>query len=143
MTNKIAPYDGPMPEGWNGGESVTKHWRGVFVHLYRVHRPCKTCGITITLDVTKAALQGFKQNAGLLLRNCPECRKIRKEGGTGSRGGHSRPTVDESEAMAQRTMKEELDGCYATIKDLRDRLAKYELPLAIAKSVLPNRLPWE
>lgn len=133
-----AMYDGELPDGWQGGTPVTKKWNGDFVHLYRVTRPCKTCAAEIAIDVTKKALQGFKKNAGLLLRNCPKCREARKAGGPGSRGGTSRPvavdagtpivaektaiiTPEELESLrtANITMKEELTGLYAQLKELR------------------------
>jgi len=85
-----------------------------------VTRPCATCQAEISIDVTKQAIQGFKKNAGLLLRNCPKCRAERKAGGVGSRGGKSRPvagdppaSTDELETLraANATMKEELEGC--------------------------------
>lgn len=133
-------FDGELPEGWQGGEPVTKFWNGNYIHLYRVVRPCATCGAEISLDVTKHALDGSKKNAGLLLRNCPKCRAERKAGGPGSRGGTSRPTAGEPvqstiaadmsqissaelEALrtANTTMKEELDGLYMQLKELRDQ----------------------
>ena len=87
-------FDGVLPDGWTGGTPVTKRWRGDFLHLYRVTRPCATCGAQINLDVSRKALQGFAKNAGLLLRNCPGCREQRRAGGPGSRGGTSRPTAE-------------------------------------------------
>ena len=42
-------YDKPLPEGWSGGNPVTKYWGGNYVHLYRVTRPCATCGAEISL----------------------------------------------------------------------------------------------
>lgn len=146
-----------LPEGWTGGEPVTKRWRGDFIHLYRVRRPCKTCAGEISIDVTKRALQGFSKNAGLLLRNCPTCREARKAGGPGSRGGTSRPTVDaipfatiappgaelERLGMMISTMREELDGLYVQNRDLRERLAKYELPAAMAEVARETKMPWD
>ncbi len=142
-------YEGELPEGWQGGEPVTKYWNGNFIHLYRVTRACATCQAEISLDVTKHALDGSKKNAGLLLRNCPKCRAERKAGGPGSRGGNSRPTAGAAPAAqptgavpadktlidtaeleklrtANATMKEELDGLYMQNKELRQRLASYE-----------------
>jgi len=127
-----AAYDGELPEGWQGGVPVTKYWNGDYIHLYRVSRTCASCQAEISLDVTKKALEGKAKNTGLLLRNCPECRKARKAGGVGSRGGKSRPVAvagaeaaaapvaDGAELDALRTanatMKEELEGLYAVIK---------------------------
>ena len=173
MTNAIEPYLGPLPEGWSGGQPVTKFWRNNFMHLYRVRRSCVSCGAEITLDVSKAALEGTAQNAGLKLKNCPACRHKRRHGGTGSRGGTSRPTIDselmpprdevvprkpapvvpvvvvegaeENAAlrMANQTMKEEIEGLYGQLRELRDRLAQYELPAAMEAVQQAGRLPWQ
>ena len=111
--------------------------------------------------MTKHALDGSKKNAGLLLRNCPKCRAERKAGGPGSRGGNSRPTAGTAPAVqsassiefaeletlrtANATMKEELDGLYMQLKELRQRLASYEpVPAPAApKPVQEYRLPPE
>ena len=159
MTNQIEPFTGPLPEGWSGGEAVTKYWNGNFVHLYRVRRPCKTCQAEIRIDVTKAALQGFKKNAGLLLRNCPTCREARK-GGIGSRGGTSRPVApnavqhtpatvvdvvtDETLRTINRTLEQEIDGLNMLLREANARLAKYELqPALVAAHQTESRMPWE
>ena len=150
MTNQIEPFTGPLPEGWSGGEAVTKHWNGNFVHLYRVRRPCKTCQAEIRIDVTKAALQGFKKNAGLLLRNCPTCREARK-GGVGSRGGTSRPVTEEIKSVVDvvtdetlrtinRTLEQEIDGLNMLLREANAKLAKYELQPAL---VAASKMPWQ
>ncbi len=142
-----APFDGILPDGWQGGKPVTKHWNGDFIHLYRVTRPCATCNAEISMDVTRKALQGVSKNAGLSLRNCPKCRAERKAGGPGSRGGTSRPTAQEvlpaggeleTLRMANKTMKEELAGLYDVIKELR---GTYELPAAMEN--ISKKMPWE
>jgi hypothetical protein len=59
--------------------------------------------------------------------------------------------TDESLRMANKVMTEELDGLYADNKDLKARLAKYELQPALvaehsghaSNGVLPTKLPWE
>jgi hypothetical protein len=151
MANMQAPFDGPLPAGWSGGEATTKYWNGDYIHLYRVTRPCATCRGEISLSVSRKALQGFTKNAGLLLRNCPTCRAERKNGGPGSRGGTSRPTVQSTPAQApidtteleqlrmyKATVAEELAGLYsrnselfAEVQVLKARLAQYELPAAM------------
>jgi len=146
-----AKYENELPQGWAGGEPVTKFWKGDYIHLYRVRRACAGCGAEISIDVTKRALEGKARNAGLLLRNCADCRQKRKAGGTGSRGGMSRPTVTTPAANAEleslrtvnATMKEELDGLYATVKELRERLGKYELEPAMEAVKNNSRMPWE
>lgn len=152
--NVIAPYDGILPDGWTGGEAVTKRWRGDFLHLYRVRRACAGCGTEITLDVTRRALEGQAKNVGLLLRNCPSCRAARKAGGPGSRGGKSRPTAEntipateegeQTKDMVITTMKAELTGLYKTVRELRDRLGKYELgPALAAAKESSKKMPWD
>lgn len=151
MTNLVEPFEGPLPDGWSGGEAVTKFWNGSFVHLYRVRRPCKTCQTEIRIDVTKRALQGFAQNAGLKLRNCPTCRETRKNGGVGSRGGISRPMATEviealpgSELERLRninhTLEQEVDGLNMLLREANGRLAQYEIQPALHAA---NKLPWE
>jgi hypothetical protein len=173
-----AKYEGQLPDGWQSGEPVTKYWNGDYIHLYRVVRPCATCGTEISLDVTRKALEGTKKNAGLLLRNCPKCRAERKAGGPGSRGGKSRPVAGDAPATAQTavapsvteelerlrsanaTMKEELTGLYAQLKELLAERTPapavpkpvYKLPpepLTMAESTKALRanngvkMPWE
>jgi hypothetical protein len=155
-----AKYEGQLPDGWQRGEPVTKYWNGDYIHLYRVVRPCATCGAEISLDVTRKALEGTKKNAGLLLRNCPKCRAERKAGGPGSRGGKSRPAAGDAPVVVQTaipaemteelerlrtanaTMKEELEGLYTQLKELRERPGEPEL---LQKSHSENnvKMPWE
>jgi hypothetical protein len=148
-------YDSELPEGWQGGNPVTKYWNGNYIHLYRVTRCCASCQAEISIDVTKQALDGTKKNAGLLLRNCPKCRAARKAGGVGSRGGTSRPTAgepvqapavdtavnEELERLrtANATMKEELDGLYVQLKELREQIARHEGGMPIATAPAPVR----
>jgi len=155
-------YDGELPDGWQGGDPITKYWNGDYIHLYRVTRPCANCQAEISLDVTKKALDGTKKNAGLLLRNCPKCRAERKAGGPGSRGGKSRPVagepavapvrpaapVDNEELETLRTanvtMKEELTGLYALNKELREQIAALQpAPVVAPKPVQTYKLPPE
>ena len=156
-------YVGELPDGWQGGTPVTKYWNGNYIHLYRVTRACATCQAEISIDVTKHALEGTKKNAGLLLRNCPKCRAERKAGGPGSRGGNSRPTagaaptvqptavipagktlIDTAELETLRTvnatMKEELDGLYMQLKELRG-LQQPAAPREIAAFRPPTKPP--
>lgn len=141
-----APYDDPLPDGWKGGEPVTKYYNGSFMRLYRVTRPCATCGTEISIDVTGRALRGTKKNSGLLLRNCPHCRETRKAGGVGSRGGRSRPTAQapetlkiasaselerlqqelETAARIKATMQEEITMAWEEIRKLEIKIKSLE-----------------
>lgn len=158
-------FEGALPQGWSGGAPVSKHWRGTFYKLFRVTRPCATCGGIISLDVSRRALEGTAHNAGLRMTNCAECRAEQKAkpGGPGSRGGMSRPVVTRPERpnsaspdelkMANAVMTQELEGLYATVRELRstvvelrDRLTLYELQpamQAVAAKMPWDKLPWE
>jgi hypothetical protein len=149
-----APFDGPLPDGWEGGEPVTKYYGGSFTHLYKVTRKCATCGTAISLDVSKQALQGKKKNSGLLIRNCMQCRETRKAGGRGSRGGTSRPYTDapetlkiasteelerltaelETAARIKATMQEEITMAWEEIRKLEVKIESLESPA---------KMPWE
>lgn len=153
----VQNWDKPLPEGWSGGEPRTKWYRGQMVHLYTVRRACAQCTRTMELDVTAAALEGKAKNAGLQLKRCPDCRAA-------SKGGSSRPkavgpmpvatevvevvTVDSPEVIALRmttqTMKEELEGLYETVRELRNQLAQYELSGAMRaqNEKRTEKLPW-
>jgi hypothetical protein len=144
--NTVEDYQGPLPDGWTGGQSTMKWWRGKIMHLYKLVRPCAECGAEMRIDVSKAALIGTAKNAGLHLRRCAVCRARTKALNTSSRpqveGESSAREVvavepqsaDETLRSANATMKEELEGLYAQNRELRDRLAQYE----------PEpRMPWE
>lgn len=147
--NAIENWTGPLPEGWTGGEQLTKWWRGQYVHLYTLRKPCAQCGREMRIDVSKAALEGTAKNAGLKLKRCKICRDASRALGSSSRPhveGQERhaapaeqPTVDTMIA----TMKEELEGLYAQNKELRERLSKYELAPAMEAVASGRRMPWE
>ncbi|MEL7086878.1 MAG: hypothetical protein AAGL98_00300 [Planctomycetota bacterium] len=132
-------WTGPLPEGWSGGEAVTKFWHGSFVHLYRVTRPCVTCGTEISLDVSKRALDGEAKNSGLLLRNCPTCRAARKNGAPGSRGGKSRPQAPASE-HAPAPAATPAAGPYAEVVRERDEYAETIMELTSRNRALFEEL---
>jgi hypothetical protein len=137
-------YNGRLPEGWTGGASFEKWWRGKLIHLYTLTKPCAQCGSEMRIDVTKGAIEGTAKNAGLHLKRCALCRGKLKALGTASRptvaGQPSRREIANSmpelrnEALeaANATMKAELAGLYAQNKELRKRLAQYE-----------PKMPWE
>lgn len=150
MTTPGAPiedYQGALPDGWTGGQSVTKWWRGSILHLYKLARLCAECGTEMRIDVTRGALDGTKKNAGLHLTRCATCRARAKALGTSSRprvDGQPTPAALRATAYVAApiepataetiiaTMKEELTGLYAANKELRKKLAKYE----------PESFPW-
>lgn len=150
------PWTGEIPTGWTGGDPVTKWWRGSYVHLYRLRKPCAQCAAEMTIDVTAAALNGTAKNAGLRLQRCGECRHKSKHGEGGSRPRVAdQPTTPgavnggelETLRMANAVMKQELDGLYGTVAELRGRLAQYELQPAMealgGSQSRPLTFPWE
>lgn len=158
MTNTTEDYAGELPDGWTGGQHLSKWWRGKIVHLYTLFRACAQCGGKMRIDVTKAALDGTAKNAGLHLKRCATCRAAAKALGTNSRPkveGEATPrpaasrqdTIQPNDAeqlrTANATMKDELDGLYAQTKELRERLAKYELPAAMEAVANGAKMPWE
>ncbi len=163
----LAPddYQGILPDGWTGGQHVSKWWRGSIVHLYTLRRPCAECGGEMRIDVSKAALFGTAKNAGLHLKRCKTCRVRSKAIGSSSRpkvegeavrkaavtvevpGVVPEPAVDDALRTANATMRAELEGLYAEVAELRKRLAKYELESAmevVAHSPANGaKMPWE
>lgn len=142
--------------GWKYDKPVNKWFQGQFRHAHRITRPCPTCAETIVLDVTTKALEGKATNHGLALRRCKKCRTALKAGpeayavrkaevagapATERVEAAAKPEVvtiapvDSAELESLRTavatMKDELDGLYAQNKELRERLAAYELAPAI------------
>ena len=107
--------------GWEVGEQVSKWWRGRFVSLYRLRKSCAQCGRGMVIDVTKAAIAGTAKNAGLHIVRCEECRNAARSEGATSRpvvlgSAPTAPTDVNAELeqlrMANKIMKEELDGFY-------------------------------
>jgi hypothetical protein len=135
--------------GWTYVEPTTRWFQGHFRSAHRIARTCPTCTETIVLEVTTKALRGEAKNHGLALRRCKKCRDALKQGkatyalhkAEAAITGQPTQPPDEKTAMANRVMKEELEGLYAENKELRNRLAKYELPAAVEQSLLD--LPWE
>lgn len=148
-------YTGELPDGWTGGQAFLKWWRGRFVHLYTLRRPCAQCGQEMRIDVSKAALDGTAKNAGLHLKRCAKCRAETKALKASSRPkveGEPTPaalkhafeaSADETLRTANATMRAELEGLYAQNKELRERLAKYELAPAMEAVANGHRMPWE
>lgn len=151
MTNTVENYAGELPNGWTGGQSLSKWWRGRFIHLYTLRRPCAQCGQEMRIDVTKAALDGTAENAGLHLKRCTTCRAASKALKTSSRPrveGEPAPrkmaeVVSETAETMITTMKAELEGLYTQNRELHERLSKYELASALQAVAGGQKMPWE
>lgn len=151
--NAIEHWTGELPDGWTGGQQLTKWWRGKYVHLYTLRKPCAQCSREMRIDVSKAALEGTAKNAGLHLKRCKICRDAAKALRTNSRPhveGEEQltkpidpQTADEILRTANATMKEEIEGLYAQNKELRERLARYEMAPAMEAVASGQRMPWE
>jgi hypothetical protein len=134
--------------GWTYDKEVNKWFQGAFRHAHRLTRPCPTCSETIVLDVTTKALEGNATNHGLALRRCKTCRKALKAGPQAyavrkaAVADNPAPAPAQAAAPAPQvasavppeimqeletlrtvnaTMKEELEGLYMQIKELRDQ----------------------
>lgn len=110
-----------LPNGWQGGEAITKWWRGSILHLYRLRKACGQCSAEMVIDVTAAALNGDAKNAGLLLQRCQNCRAA-------SKGGTSRPRTDVPAASVALPIQAILQGVdpaeHAQVKAERDEYAE-------------------
>jgi hypothetical protein len=80
--------------GWKIGGPVTKFWRGKYITLHRLSKPCSQCGTELTLDVSKAALDGTAKNSGIGLARCLGCRAAAR-----LQGATSRPTALKSNSV--------------------------------------------
>src|SRR3974390_1513574 len=81
-------HTGTTIHGWTVSEPITKWWRGNFIHIYKIRRLCAQCGTEISMDVTKAAIEGTAKNSGFNITRCTACRISAP-----ARTGNSRPTV--------------------------------------------------
>lgn len=90
--------------GWKTGGPVTKFWRGKYVTLHRLSKPCTQCGTELTLDVSKAALDGTAKNSGIGLARCLGCRSAAR-----LQGATSRPTALRSKRAAPALQQAVLD----------------------------------
>lgn len=144
--------------GWTYDKEVNKWFQGAFRHAHRLIRHCPTCSDTIVLDVTAKALEGKATNHGLALRRCKACRKalkagpqayaVRKEAVADKpalpvqmapvAAGMSQISTDELETLrtVNATMKEELEGLYMQLKELRG-----QQPVAVPKQIAAFKGP--
>lgn len=157
--------------GWTYDKEVNKWFQGAFRHAHRLTRPCPTCSGVIVLDVTTKALEGKATNHGLALRRCKACRKALKAGPqayaerkaavaeahpepptaapvqsavVAVAAGMSQISTAELEMLrtANITMKEELDGLYMQLRELRGHPASAPAPIVKApESVRTYKLP--
>ena len=88
-----------------------------YKRLTEFSRPCATCKQPFSIFVTEKIAEGLADSNNFGLRNC----EIHRRGAA---------PIDSEELESLRTkdrvMADELSGLYATIRDLKERLAKAE-----------------
>ena len=88
-----------------------------YKRLTEFSRPCATCKQPFSIFVTEKIAEGLADSNNFGLRNC----EVHRRGAA---------PIDSEELESLRTkdrvMADELSGLYATIRDLKERLAKAE-----------------
>lgn len=135
-------------EGWERGEAGPKIIKGkTYRDLTEFKRPCQKCGTLFSIFVTGKIAAGHADSNSFALRNCEQHRRVSGAANTELsqlRGAHD-------------TMTAELEGLYSRVREqfeeiqiLKARLAKYELPEALAavgceavQNTTPSKMPWD
>ncbi len=120
-------------DGWIRGDGAPVRVKNkLYKHLVEFKRPCAHCAEPFSIFVTRKIADGEADSNSFGLRNCEKHR----------RNSIPNPMTEET-VMANNVMREELDGCYKTIADLKARLAQYELaPAMAARAALTKPFPW-
>jgi hypothetical protein len=115
--------------GWARGETgPVKIGTKSYKRLTEFSRKCAACEQPFSIYVTEKIAEGLADSNNFGLKNCE----------THRRGGISHSTEEvETLRSKDRVMADELEGLYATIRELQAKLAKYELPTAMAQ------FPWK
>lgn len=126
-------------EGWTkiAESGPIKLKRKTYKNLVEYRRPCATCTEPFSIFVTAIVADERADSNNFGLRNCELHRHNKVTGGA----------VEEKTQMANSVMKAELDGCYATIRDLKARLAPLELRAAMERQASSppspkDKMPW-
>lgn len=116
---------GSTVNGWKVGEQIKKWWRGSFVTLYRVAKPCAQCGREMDMAITRDAIIGKTKNSGLHLSRCQDCRTTTKPTVAMSRpmvreGAPINTDASEVERLRaiNKTMQQEIDCLNEYVRDL-------------------------
>lgn len=126
--------------GWvrgSDGPHTIRH--KTYKHLTQFTRACATCGKPFSIFVTRRVADGHADSNSFGLKNCEQHR----------RGVSAADTFELDMLRSKdRTMSEELAGLYqrntelaAEVLELRARLARYEVPAAVATQ--KQKMPWE
>ena len=104
-----------------------------YKRLTEFSRPCATCKQPFSIFVTEKIAEGLADSNNFGLRNC----EIHRRGAA---------PIDSEELESLRTkdrvMADELSGLYATIRDLKERLAKAEARPAPKAPTRDLTFPW-
>ena len=104
-----------------------------YKRLTEFSRPCATCKQPFSIFVTEKIAEGLADSNNFGLRNC----EIHRRGAA---------PIDSEELESLRTkdrvMADELSGLYATIRDLKERLAKAEARPAAKTRPKDLTFPW-
>ena len=104
-----------------------------YKRLTEFSRPCATCKQPFSIFVTEKIAEGLADSNNFGLRNC----EVHRRGAA---------PIDSEELESLRTkdrvMADELSGLYATIRDLKERLAKAEARPAPKAPTRDLTFPW-
>ena len=104
-----------------------------YKRLTEFSRPCATCKQPFSIFVTEKIAEGLADSNNFGLRNC----EVHRRGAA---------PIDSEELESLRTkdrvMADELSGLYATIRDLKERLAKAEARPAAKTRPKDLTFPW-
>ena len=127
----------PSKDGWvhdRDHEKITlgkKQYR----NMEEWSRPCGICAEKFSIFVRTN--NNGTVNSSFGLRTCKQHRGEKITGGIVAADMPAMETLK----MANKCMTEELDGLYAENKDLKTRLARYELQPAMEAA--QNKMPWD
>ncbi len=115
----------PTKDGWTHDRDHEKIKLGKksYRNMEEWSRPCAVCGEKFSIFVTT----GSEGNSSFGLRTCKTHR--------GERGGA--PEELQTLRTANATMTAELAGLYVRVRELQERLGKYEL------APMMTKMPWE
>lgn len=120
--------------GWTRGETgATRIGTKTYKRLVEFSRPCVTCQKLFSIFVTEKIAEGLADSNNFGLKNCEQHR----------RGGGAPIAELETLRSKDRVMSDELAALHETIRNLRERLAKYELQPAMERMSTGEKMPWQ
>lgn len=115
---------------WKRGDTgPVKVGKKKYPRLTEFSRPCATCKKPFSIYVTEKIAEGLADSNNFGLKNCEEHRR------------DGNPVELDNLRSKDKVMSDELSGLYETIRELKERLAQYELRPAMEAA--KGRMPWE